>query len=215
MQSSSAALVIALSAAEGGLISLQAAAATVIGANLGTTTTALLAVWGATANAKRVAISHVVFNLVTALVAALLLVPMLVTVDFLTHSFKLPQAPATTLAVFHTSFNLLGVILMWPLAAPITRWLGRRFRSHEEQQLKPRYLDNNVLAMPMLAAQALLNEITRLYEIAANSIQTAILAEDGSRDIIQRNTTVAESLAAVVVRLADAQHVHVGADHGV
>ena len=48
MQSSSAALVIALSAAEGGLIQLDAAAAVVIGANLGTTTTALIAVFGAT-----------------------------------------------------------------------------------------------------------------------------------------------------------------------
>ena len=54
-QSSSAAIAITLSAASGGMVALEAAAATVIGANLGTTSTAALAVIGATPNARRVA----------------------------------------------------------------------------------------------------------------------------------------------------------------
>jgi phosphate:Na+ symporter len=116
MQSSSAALVVALSAAEGGMISLAAAAAVVIGANLGTTTTALIAVWGATPTAKRVALAHVAFNILTATVAIIILQPLLLLVGWLRDAFALPAAPATTLAVFHSAFNVLGVLLIWPVA---------------------------------------------------------------------------------------------------
>src|SRR3990167_8062507 len=68
MQSSSASMAIALTAAQGGLLDAQGAAAVVIGANIGTTVTALLAAIGATPNARRAAAAHVTFNVVTACV---------------------------------------------------------------------------------------------------------------------------------------------------
>ncbi|MCB2003143.1 MAG: Na/Pi cotransporter family protein, partial [Rhodoferax sp.] len=73
MQSSSASIAIALTAAQGGLIGAQGAAAVVIGANIGTTFTALVAAIGATPNARRAAAAHVIFNLITACVALALL----------------------------------------------------------------------------------------------------------------------------------------------
>src|SRR5690606_7012633 len=63
MQPSSAAMLTTLSAAQGDLIPLNSAAAVVIGANLGTTSTAILSTIGATSPARRVAMSHVAFNL--------------------------------------------------------------------------------------------------------------------------------------------------------
>ena len=69
MQSSSAAMAITLTAAQGGLIDAQGAAAVVIGANIGTTATALMTTPGATPNARRAAWAHVAFNLITAVVA--------------------------------------------------------------------------------------------------------------------------------------------------
>ncbi|MFU8817111.1 MAG: Na/Pi cotransporter family protein, partial [Pseudomonadales bacterium] len=71
MQSSSAALAVTLTAAAGGLMPLPAATAMVIGANVGTTSTAVFATIGATAAARRAAMAHVLFNVVAA-VAALL-----------------------------------------------------------------------------------------------------------------------------------------------
>ena len=68
-QSSSASIAVALSAVSGGLIGFETGAAMVIGANLGTTVTGLLAVLNATSNAKRVAASHLIFNLTTGAIA--------------------------------------------------------------------------------------------------------------------------------------------------
>ncbi|MEJ2088478.1 MAG: Na/Pi symporter, partial [Gammaproteobacteria bacterium] len=76
-QSSSAAIAITLTAATGGLLEINAAAAMVIGANVGTTSTAAFAVVGATSNARRVAAAHVAFNLLTGAVALVLLPVML------------------------------------------------------------------------------------------------------------------------------------------
>jgi len=63
-QSSSATIAIILTATTGGMIGIQPAAIAVIGANLGTTTTAAVAVLRATSNAKRLALGHILFNLI-------------------------------------------------------------------------------------------------------------------------------------------------------
>ena len=65
MQSSSAAMAVVLTACAGGLVPLTSAAGAVIGTNIGTTSTAALSAIGATANARKVAWVHVIFNLVT------------------------------------------------------------------------------------------------------------------------------------------------------
>ncbi|MEQ8514773.1 MAG: Na/Pi symporter, partial [Chromatocurvus sp.] len=79
MQSSSAALAVTLTAAAQGVISLEAAAGIVVGANIGTTSTAVFSTIGATAAARRTAASHVVFNVIAG-VLALLLLPWLIAV---------------------------------------------------------------------------------------------------------------------------------------
>tara|TARA_R110000824_G_scaffold336_3_gene1853 strand:+ start:5466 stop:7160 length:1695 start_codon:yes stop_codon:yes gene_type:complete len=162
MQSSSAAMVIALSAAEGGLIQLDAAAAVVIGANLGTTTTALIAVFGATSLAKRVAVSHVLFNVVTALVAIILLTPMLWMVALLENLFNLNASPAMSLAVFHSIFNVVGVLLMWPISNSMVAFLARRFTTTEEKESQPQHLDKNVMALPYIAIDSIGLELKRI-----------------------------------------------------
>ncbi|MAM69753.1 MAG: hypothetical protein CMP91_01235 [Gammaproteobacteria bacterium] len=166
MQSSSAAMVIALSAAEGGLLGINAAAAVVIGANLGTTTTALISVFGATPTAKRVAMSHVFFNLLTALVAVFLLSPMLWLGSTLQNFLGLNTSAAVSLALFHSVFNIVGVILMWPISSTLVAFLTKRFSSREEEEAQPRYLDKNVLTMPYLAIDSMALEIKRIAEMS-------------------------------------------------
>ncbi len=59
---------------------------------------------------------------------ALLLLPWLVdALSAAREALSLPPDPATKLALFHTTFNLLGVLLMWPLADRLTHWLLQRF----------------------------------------------------------------------------------------
>lgn len=176
-QSSSAAIAIILTAATGGVVTLPAAAAMVIGANVGTTSTAALAVIGATPNAKRVAAAHIVFNFATGAVALLLLPVMLWVVGATGKALGLEDVPAMSLALFHTVFNILGVLLMWPLTGRLAAFLAARFRTAEEIEGKPRYLDKTVLVSPALALNALYLELTHLSEVVRKMVKGAISAE--------------------------------------
>ena len=179
MQSSSAALVIALTAAQGGLLTTQGAAAVVIGANIGTTVTALIASIGATPNAKRAAAAHILFNLLTGAVALLLLPWLIGFLSVLRAWLGLDDAPAAQLALFHTVFNVLGVVLIWPVAARMTAVLETRFKSIEEDEARPRHLDQNVLAVPALALGALEREVRHMGGIAIATLRAAIEAPQG------------------------------------
>ncbi|MDP1613436.1 MAG: Na/Pi cotransporter family protein [Sulfuritalea sp.] len=179
MQSSSAALVIALTAAQGGLLTTQGAAAVVIGANIGTTVTALIAAIGATPNAKRAAAAHILFNLLTGIVALLLLPWLIGFLSVLREWLGLDEAPAAKLALFHTAFNLLGVVLIWPMAARMTEVLETQFKNIEDDEARPRHLDKTVLAVPALALDALQREVRRLGGIALNTLRAAIEAPEG------------------------------------
>jgi phosphate:Na+ symporter len=182
MQSSSASLTIVLTAAQGGLISIESAAAAVIGANIGTTVTALIAAIGATPNAKRAASAHVLFNLLTGVVALLILPLLIALLVVLRELFDLDGAPAAFLALFHTVFNVLGVALMWPLANRLSNFLQHRFRSAEEDEARPRYLDPNVAAVPHLALDALGREVQRMGVITLRMLRGAIGGEaDGGK----------------------------------
>jgi phosphate:Na+ symporter len=180
MQSSSASMTIALTAAQGGLLSAQSAAAVVIGANIGTTVTALLAAIGATPNARRAAAAHVLFNLLTGVVALLLLPWLIGMLATLREALGLPADPAAKLALFHTTFNLLGVLLMWPLAGLLTSWLLTRFRAREEDEAQPRYLDDNVLAVPTLALDALEREVARIGHRSVALARSALRGSDAA-----------------------------------
>lgn len=181
MQSSSASLTIALTAAQGGLLTAQGAAAVVIGANIGTTVTALIASIGATPNAKRAAAAHILFNVLTGVVA-LALLPWLVTaIGAAGEALELGSAPAAKLALFHTTFNLLGVVLIWPIADRLARFLEKCFRAAEEDESSPRYLDSNVAAVPALALDALEREVRRMGGIALRMVREAMAGAAASK----------------------------------
>lgn len=201
MQSSSAAMVITLTAAQGGLIGLEGAAAVVIGANIGTTATALLAAIGATPNARRAATAHVVFNLLTGVVALLLLPWLVGALAQARELLGLPPDPATALALFHTTFNLIGVLLMWPLAGPLTHWLQQRFRAREEDEARPQFLDDNVLAVPTLALDALAREVTRATQVAVRLTRSALAGAAAPR--LKADHTILTSLDTAIERFVE------------
>lgn len=189
MQSSSAAIVVILTAAQGGLVPLGAAAATVIGANLGTTTTALISVIGATSTAKRVAATHILFNLITASIALIIMSPLLWLVAWVQSFLDLTPSIATTLAIFHTVFNILGVILMWPLAKRLISFLQLRFVSRAELAGKPKYLDKNILTIPAVATDALFKELININEISITA-SMAVLSQESSDSVNLEHDTV-------------------------
>ncbi|MBO6946861.1 MAG: Na/Pi cotransporter family protein [Rhodospirillales bacterium] len=198
MQSSSAVIAIAITAALGGLLNIESGAALVIGANIGTTSTALVAVFGATAAAKRVALSHVFFNILTGLSALALLPVMLIVVAFVEAKITGSRAPATTLALFHTAFNILGVLLIWPLSKRLERWLAARLTTLEEAEAKPQYLDDYSLAVPSIALNAIVLEMKRIADVAYGIAKSSLVDRDVPLARLQRRLDIADTLSEAV-----------------
>jgi len=201
MQSSSAAIAVTLSAAAGGLIDLQGAGAMVIGANLGTTSTALISVIGATPAARRTAAGHVVFNLLAAAVA-LALLPWLLGLIQLGLSFGAGRdvAIAPTLALFHTVFNVLGVLLVWPFASRLEAALARRWVTEEEERSRPRHLDRTVLAVAEVAIEAVHREMERLASHACDIVSGVLAPGAPDAERVRRQVAAFESLGAEISR---------------
>lgn len=204
-QSSSAAIALTLTASSGGLIGLYAAGAMVIGANVGTTSTAVLSVLGATPNAKRVAAAHVIFNGLTGTVALMLLPVMFFLVDSIAQLFNMETSPTVTLALFHTVFNVLGVVMLLPFAARLAAFLGRHFSSPEEALGTPRHLDRNILATPDLALNACILELGHLGELTRQLCGQALHPDEadkkGSMAQHQAVNDLALSVGDFVMRL--------------
>ncbi len=129
MQSSSAAVTTALAALHSGTISLQQAAAIVIGINIGTTVTAGLAAVGTSTGAKRTALAHFLFNGLTGVVAFAIL-PVFVWAVGEIGAQIAPGDATVLLSAFHTAFNVFGVILILPFwdrfATMVTRVVPER-----------------------------------------------------------------------------------------
>ncbi|MDP1692525.1 MAG: Na/Pi symporter [Burkholderiaceae bacterium] len=198
MQSSSAATALTLTAAQGGLLGLESAAAVVIGSNIGTTGTAVLAAIGATANARRAAAAHVLFNLLTGVVALLALPWLLGLTQWAGGWVGAASGVATVLALFHTLFNLLGVLLMWPLSDRLAAFLEARFRTAEEDEARPRYLDASTAAVPALAIEALDREVARFGAIALRTARSVALPGAGHADELARAQYTLSALDAAI-----------------
>ena len=117
IQSSSAAMLITLSALNGGLIALPEALALVIGADLGTTSTLLLGAIKGSVQKKQVAAFHVLYNVGTALLAFLLVMPVWPQVS----GWLGIDDPLYGLVAFHTGFNLIGIVVFAPLLGVMER----------------------------------------------------------------------------------------------
>ncbi len=126
IQSSSATMMITLSALHAELIPLQAAAAMVIGADLGTTSTVIIGSLQGAIVKRRVAMAHFIFNLVVNLAAFVALVPLL----YVISAWLQLTDPLFSLVLFHSLFNLLGIIFFLPFlpgfARMIERWIPER-----------------------------------------------------------------------------------------
>lgn len=150
MQSSSAAVATTLAALHGGAIGLEQAAALVIGQNIGTTVTAAIASVGASVPARRTAWAHILFNVITGVLAIAILPLFLGLVTSLTESAH--GDGATAIAGFHTAFNLLGVLVFLPMVGPFSRLLMRLIP--EKGPTLTQHLDRTVADVPGVSVDA-------------------------------------------------------------
>jgi phosphate:Na+ symporter len=151
MQSSSAAVATTLTALYTGTIDIQQAAALVVGQNVGTTVTAGLAAIGATVPARRTALAHVLFNVLTGAVA-FLLIPFIGDMEQLATRLFGATEPALVIAGFHTGFNLLGVLILAPFTVPFARLVTRIIP--DRGPALTRFLDPSLIEVPAVALEA-------------------------------------------------------------
>jgi phosphate:Na+ symporter len=181
MQSSHATLVLTITALATGQLSYENALAVAIGANVGTTLTALIGSLGANVQGKRLAAAHLVFNLTTGLIAIGFIGQFVSAVELISE--RIGIAPADymlKLAVFHSMFNLVGVALMMPFVNALVTALERMMPAHEIARERPRYLNPAVAELPDAAVEAARLETVHLLEEAFDVIARG-LALDPAR----------------------------------
>ncbi len=175
MQSSHATMVLIITALAAGQISYENALALAIGANIGTTITAMIGSMTANYQGKRLALAHLVFNVVTAGVALLLILPIRDVVDWISNGVGIRADDfALKLAVFHTVFNALGVALMLPAMQRLLTFLTRTIPDDIPDVSQPRYLSDAVGDFPATIELSLRKEVAHLHENAIELIVHAL-----------------------------------------
>lgn len=171
MQSSHATLVLIITALAAGQISYENALALAIGANVGTTITAILGAMSSNIEGKRLAAAHLIFNLVTGLIAILFIYQIIHIVDLSAQYLGIDSDNYTLkLALFHTIFNTIGVVVMIPFINKLVIFLERILQTKESPDAigydGVKYLNNSVLEFPQSAMGALIRETKHLYDNA-------------------------------------------------
>jgi len=171
MQSSHATLVLIITALAVGQISYENALALAIGANVGTTITAIIGAMSSNIAGKRLAVAHLIFNVVTGLIAIVFIHQIMFSVDFISSYVGIANDDYTLkLAIFHTIFNAIGVLVMIPFINRLVLFLESVLKekiqdtTNKLQYATPKYLNVSVLELPSTAMAAIIGETKHLYD---------------------------------------------------
>ena len=171
MQSSHATLVLIITALSVNQISYENALALAIGSNVGTTITAMLGALSANEAGKRLAVAHLIFNMVTGFIAIALIYQLIEVIDWFSSEVGIANDDyALKLAVFHTIFNLIGVLVMLPFIGKMVTSLERLIPEKIPEVDQPKYLSGLSADYPGTAVEALRNETIRIYDAALRII---------------------------------------------
>ena len=175
MQSSHATLILTIAALAAGQITYDNALALSIGANIGTTITALIGAIGANIEGRRLAGAHLVFNLLTALVALLFIQLFMTAVDIGSGWLGIAEDNhMLKLALFHTLFNLVGITIMVPFIDPLVRGLETWMKPRPVIVGEPKYIRPAMLEFPGAALEAARKEMVRLFDRVFKTTATVL-----------------------------------------
>lgn len=175
IQSSSATVALIITALATGQIEYANALALVIGANIGTTVTAIIGSLSSNANGKRLAVAHFIFNMTTGLIVIVFLYQLVDLVTFLSLKIGIGADDyPMQLALFHTIFNVIGVLAVAPFTSKLVVYLKSLFKEEEKDISRARYLDSAVIEVPQTAISALRKEVMHLYDNATEALSHAL-----------------------------------------
>jgi len=196
MQSSTAAVAVTLSANYAGAIGLDQGCALIIGQNIGTAASSALAAIGASFNAKRLALAHILFSLI----AALIMVAVLPATNPLLVRASKTIDTVTLLAGYHTAYNVVGVAVLLPLIDRFTRFVERILP--ERQSPMTCSLDPAALGTPLAAEEAVRRSVARALEAMCGSIGEALTATEHGTSIVARKDAVSMTEVSDALRQA-------------
>ncbi|MEA3353407.1 MAG: Na/Pi symporter [Campylobacterota bacterium] len=196
IQSSSATVALIITALATGQITYINGLELAIGANIGTTVTAVIGSLSSNANGKRLAVAHFIFNIITGLIAIIFLYQLAAIVDNLSANLGIGEEDyAMKLALFHTIFNIIGVLAVSPFTHRMVKYLLTLFKEDEKTIDRAKYLDDVVINMPESSLAATHKEVIHLFDNATEVLAHALslhrhkfLGKENIGEIIKTST---------------------------
>jgi len=185
IQSSSAATGVVITMVGTGVLPLDLALFIVLGANIGTCVTALLASVGANANSKRVALIHFTFNVIgTVFFTAVVWIFKDPMINLLMSAFpgNDPMSLQMRVSVFHVIFNVTTTCLLLPFTKQLVQYSCRVIKDKKQaadaHTLK--YIDDRLLTMPPVALMQVKKEIDHMLCLVEENIQLSLASINGN-----------------------------------
>jgi phosphate:Na+ symporter len=169
MQSSSAAVATTITVLSAGTIGLEQAIALVIGQNIGTTATIAFASIGASVSAKRTALAHIFFNLLTGGITFIFFPFIIAAIRGLASRLSW-EDPLIIVALFHTFFSILGIVILAPFIKQFTNFIIRLLPEKKSDITK--HLDSSIISIPAVATETAMRA---LKEAAIQTLETTSL----------------------------------------
>lgn len=167
------------------VIGLGGAIPILLGDNIGTTITALLASIGQSKAAKRTAISHSIFNITGSIVFACLIRPFAAFITYVSPSGNEVDVIARQIANAHTCFNIVCTLIWLPLLPVMVKLVTTIIPGKDklpQTDCKPKFLDEKLLEQPVAAMYLLSQEIGRCADMASDMLNTAKAALRGKAE---------------------------------
>jgi phosphate:Na+ symporter len=200
MQSSHATILLTITAVSVHQITYDNALALIIGANIGTTITAIIASLGANIQGKRLAGSHMLINLLTGIIVLIFINKFGIAVDIVSAYLGIaPSDNAMKLATFHSLFNLAGIVLFFPFIEQQVKLLEKILIEKRPNIFQPKYLGTSAMDFPETVVEAVRLESIHLYENAIHIIlhtfglyKSDLKRSESPKELIEQNTDLTE-----------------------
>lgn len=184
IQSSSAATGVVITMVGAGVLPLDLALFIVLGANIGTCVTALLASVGANANSKRVALIHFTFNVIgTVIFTAIVWIFKTPVILLLTSLFPDNNTMSLQMrvSVFHVIFNVTTTIVLLPFVKQLVQYscTAIKDKKKSEKNIALRYVDDRLLSMPSVALMQAKKEMDHMLSMVEENLRLSITSIDG------------------------------------
>jgi phosphate:Na+ symporter len=177
IQSSSAMIVIVLSALNAGIIDLHQSVAMIIGSSIGTTSTLILGSLKGSADKKRLSLANIIFKTVAGLITFLLIDQLIV----LTINYFNISKPLMELVFLNTLINVIGIVIFYPFLTPFTALLNKCFQKSEPKG-ECKYIRNAIPDVPDVAIKALNKELEYVFELTSKFILSCLrIRNDGKQ----------------------------------